>query len=274
MPYEDPTPHDDSNPYAQNRLEPWQRATIPGRQDPYNSLDDSSLSQLSLWSMILGVPFLCVPLLGVVSLVLGIIGLVRVRGSRGALRGKGFAIAGISLGGAGLLLSCCTSPVYLAGYGIIGGPNTGPSRLVENGNLTQISVALQSYHLDHGEDPSRIDELVQDGYITEPNTFRMLPNFIKGPPVSLGATDEPVYRYGDYIFAYAGQRDENGNFPSNAVLVYSAKIDPNQEGRYLLLGSGAIVYETEADFRDRIDRENERRAAQGDTHQIDVDAFD
>ena len=274
MSYENLPPQDDNNPYARSRYEPWQQTTLPQGNDPYGTYDEARLSQLGLWSMILGIIGLCTPLLGVVPLIMGIVGVVRINAARGALHGKGLAITGIVLGGCGLLLSCCTGAVYFAGWGMIGGPNTLAAQLVDEQNLTDIAFALELYHLDYDEDPAHVGELVSDGYLFDNSTFQMLPTIMEPMPVYLGPNDERVYRFGDYVFAYAGQRDDRGNLPSDAVLAYSAQIDPNQQGRYVLLGSGQIVFDTEADFRDRIDRENQRRAAQGNNDQIDVDALD
>lgn len=271
MSYDDQRPHDDNNPYARSRNEPWQYNAVPERA---HAFDDRQLSQLSLWSLILGILGLCAPLLGVVPLVMGIVGLARISNPNRNLHGKGLAITGIVLGGVGLLMSCCTGAIYFAGWGMIGGPNTLAAKLVDEQNLSDIALALVYYHLDNDEDPVHVGELVNDGYLVDTTTFQMLPTLMESAPVYLQPVAEPVYRFGDYVFAYAGQRDDTGNLPNDAVLAYSAQIDPNQNGRYVLLGSGEIVYDNEADFRDRIDTENKRRASQSKEHQIDVDALD
>jgi hypothetical protein len=59
-------------------------------------------SGLAIASLVTGILGVCVPLLGLVGVGLGVWALVRRPGA-----GRGFAIAGIATGGAGLLLSTC-----------------------------------------------------------------------------------------------------------------------------------------------------------------------
>lgn len=67
---------------------------------------DRSLSQLGLWSMIIGILSLCIGPLGLIALVMGIVGITRTS-KPGGQTGMGFAIAGTALGGIGLFFGTC-----------------------------------------------------------------------------------------------------------------------------------------------------------------------
>jgi hypothetical protein len=69
-------------------------------------MQQTRTSGVSITSMVLGiVSMVCVPFLGVVSVVLGVLGLRQVKRSEGAVTGRGFAITGIVLGVINVVLS-------------------------------------------------------------------------------------------------------------------------------------------------------------------------
>lgn len=72
--------------------------------------------------MVLGIlSIVCVPFLGVVSVVLGVLGLRQINRSDGAVSGRGFAITGIVLGAINVVLS-----VVMAGLVILAVSAAGP----------------------------------------------------------------------------------------------------------------------------------------------------
>jgi type II secretory pathway pseudopilin PulG len=61
-------------------------------------------SGLALASLILGIIGFCVPITAPVALILGIIAIVKIKDSKGAVGGQGLAIAGLVTGGLGCLM--------------------------------------------------------------------------------------------------------------------------------------------------------------------------
>ncbi len=78
---------------------------IPYTPSTGERIEHRPVSQLSIWSMILGIIFLCFGPLALVPLIMGIVGLTQT-GHRGPKRGMGFAAAGTTLGAVGLLGTC------------------------------------------------------------------------------------------------------------------------------------------------------------------------
>lgn len=78
---------------------------IPYTPNTGERIEQRPVSQLSIWSMILGIVFLCFGPLALIPLIMGIVGLTQT-GHRGPKRGMGFAAAGTTLGAVGLLGTC------------------------------------------------------------------------------------------------------------------------------------------------------------------------
>jgi hypothetical protein len=81
---------------------------LPGMSDmPSSRQQGESLSTgLALTSLILGIAALCVPLLGIVALILGVMALNQAKREPERYGGSGMAIAGISIGAVGTIVSC------------------------------------------------------------------------------------------------------------------------------------------------------------------------
>ncbi|MEM9372746.1 MAG: DUF4190 domain-containing protein [Planctomycetota bacterium] len=103
--------------------------------------DSDRLSQAALWSMILGIIGLCVPLTSLPALIMGIVGLTKT--GAGKLRGQGFAVTGTVLGALGLFGSCLWLGIML--------PAVGKARLTartveSQAQLRQIALGMNTYH--------------------------------------------------------------------------------------------------------------------------------
>lgn len=96
-----------------SQMSPPPESDIPNTSE--FRMDSDRLSQISLWSMILGILFLCLGPLGLVPLVMGIVGIVKTSG--GKMRGMGFAIAGTALGSVAVLGSCLSVGILLPAFG-------------------------------------------------------------------------------------------------------------------------------------------------------------
>lgn len=67
-------------------------------------------SALAIWSLVLGLLALCLWITALPGLILGVVALVKIRGSKGQLSGAGLAIAGVVTSGVALIIA----PVALA----------------------------------------------------------------------------------------------------------------------------------------------------------------
>ena len=108
----------------------------------------------ALWSLICGIAgiFLCLP--AIPAIILGIIGLVNIKKSNGALKGSGKAITGIVLGGLAIILL----PIILI-IAAIAIPNLVSARGVamesmSKAEIKNISTSLEQYRMDSGDYPS------------------------------------------------------------------------------------------------------------------------
>lgn len=101
-------------------------------------------SGLALASLIVAILGLCVPGLGLVAIVLGVMAVMKASSSPETHGGKGFAIGGIVLGLAASLMW------LVAGFLILTGYRMGRPTIERTINMTQIATALQQYASDNG----------------------------------------------------------------------------------------------------------------------------
>ncbi len=154
-------------------------------------------------SLVCGCLFL-IPLLGMLSglaaVVLGIIALVYISGNKETLKGKGLAIAGIILGGIGLILV----PIVFLLAALIVPRLSGRSEQVRASAAradiqANIATALKLYELDNGVFPATDEGL--DALI---NKSVSAPNW-NGPYL----VRKPVDPWGrEYIYYYPGDYNE------------------------------------------------------------------
>jgi len=89
---------------------------VPYSAEAQQVVNQRPLSQIALWSMILGILFLCLGPLALIPMTMGIIG-ISITGSQGRKSGMGFAIAGTSLGAVGSLGMCLSAGILLPALG-------------------------------------------------------------------------------------------------------------------------------------------------------------
>lgn len=120
---------------------------------------------IAIASLVLGCLFI-IPLLGILcsiaALILGIIALIKISKNKDTLQGSGLAIAGIVLGGIGIILL----PI-IAILAAIAIPNFLRARMSANDNVTTaevkvISAALETYAADNqGKYPTSENEAIK-----------------------------------------------------------------------------------------------------------------
>lgn len=117
----------------------------PGTAPPPSTIRPE-MSRMAVWSIPLG--FLSIYTCGVTALaglVLGIVGLRQIQASRGAIRGKGWAIAGIAY--CGLMLILMTRLTILEG--LERGPKAQTADCRQH--ILEVGIALITYSIDHSE---------------------------------------------------------------------------------------------------------------------------
>lgn len=91
--------------------------TEPFSADQFGTMQDTRpLSAMAVISLVLGILFLCFGPLALIPLILGIVALLKT-GADGPKKGMGFAIAGISLGGVGVMGTCMSLGILLPALG-------------------------------------------------------------------------------------------------------------------------------------------------------------
>jgi hypothetical protein len=99
-------------------------------------------SGLAITSLVLAcLSFLCLPILGPLSIIFGIMALRRIKASHGRLSGGGLAIAGITVGA---VLTLLLTPALL--LPAIQAAREAARRNASMNNMKQIAIALQNYH--------------------------------------------------------------------------------------------------------------------------------
>ncbi len=78
--------------------------------------DDRRYSKLAIASLVLGILFLCLGPLALVPLIMGIVGIMKTTGE-GSKKGRGLAIAGVSLGAVGVMGTCLSAGVFIPALG-------------------------------------------------------------------------------------------------------------------------------------------------------------
>ncbi len=134
----------------------------------YNhQLNDRPLSMLAVTSLVLGILFLCLGPLAFIPLILGIVALSKT-GARGPKKGMGLAIAGISLGGVGVLGTCLSAGILLPA---LGAAQMKAQEIISQSNLRTLAQEAMLYAQSNEDQFPAIDEwptvLVDQGVIDE-----------------------------------------------------------------------------------------------------------
>jgi prepilin-type processing-associated H-X9-DG protein len=151
-------------------------------------------SRLAVWSLVLGVLGLCVPLVGIPALILGIIGIVKARPEHG-VGGRGMAIGGTALGAAGLIFG---SLFFVMMLGMLL-PGLGQARdtarqMMSGSKLRVLGVTLSVYAQDNAGSYPPVEGwaevLIAGGILTPDNLVSPVGDGVGPDYFYLGGSDD------------------------------------------------------------------------------------
>lgn len=215
----------------------WPSHNAAGTPLAYSAIPAQPTSKMALWSMIVGIVAVLtaciVPLLpGLTALILGIVALGRT--GPGALRGRGFAVAGISTGGVALLFS------LILPFGILfpafGAARETANRIKCGSNMRQLGQAMRQYAINgDGSFPTDLNAVLQAGAI--PPDLLVCPSSnaetaTRGQPYVLGQNLS-------YIYVGAGLKD---SAPATVILLYEPVENHNRDGSNFLYADGSVRF--------------------------------
>jgi predicted Zn finger-like uncharacterized protein/prepilin-type processing-associated H-X9-DG protein len=202
-------------------------------------------SALAVVSLVLAILGLIIPLLGLVAIICGIVALSKTRDRR--VGGRGLAIAGISVGGAGLVVSMCTISILL--------PSLNRARETANrvkcaSNLRQIAQAMLLYANDNrGAYPPTPDLLLLTQDIT-PREF-VCPSSDETPAsqadvdAAKANSGKTILTQGHDSYVYLGN-GFNTNCAVEVILLYEPLSNHNNDGGNFMYGDGHVEFQGQA----------------------------
>ncbi len=134
-------------------------------------------SGMATASLILGLASLCLgAVTGIPALILGVIALVQISGSKGRLSGRGKAITGMT---SGLIFSFLAVGLYgLAVYKV----RDASARITDSNKLHMMAIAMHNYESNNNHLPGSVPRLGQAAPFAMPDPFGKPPVQKKGKP--------------------------------------------------------------------------------------------
>lgn len=205
-------------------------------------------SGFAIASLILGVLGFCTTITSIPGLILGIVGLQRIKRSGGTLTGQGMAIAGI-------VTSALVVALVMIAFAAMSAAITFPPvvrareqarRIVCMSNLRQIGLGCKMWAEDHdGEYPSSL--ALEDLYPKYLSLNVLVCPSTEDEVTTAEETDEK----GSYVYVSGLRAD--ADFPSDTVLIYDRKGN-HGEGRNVLLVDGHVEWVREDEFSELLNR--------------------
>ena len=186
-------------------------------------------------SLILGILGFCTTITSIPGLILGIVGLQRIKRSGGMLTGQGVAIAGIVVSAVVLVLLPIQAAMLLPA---LSRAREQARRAVCMSNLKQVGLGCHMWALDHDDQfpPS----------LKDPHPDYVSLNVFVCPSTEDEVTGaEEIDEKGSYIYVSG----LNADSPADAVLLYDRKENHNGEGRNVLFVDGHVEWMSEEEFR-------------------------
>jgi prepilin-type processing-associated H-X9-DG protein len=214
-------------------------ATI-GYSGPPIGQPTSQANGLAIASLVVGIVSMCVPLIGIVAIVLGALGMKKTKDPQ--VGGRGMAIAGLVLGIVGTLFSLLSVSILL--------PSSNRAREQANrvkcaSNLRQIGLAVQLYaNANKGNFPPDLPTLFKAGGL--PSGAFVCPSTNHTP-----AAGTPAFQLGkDLSYVYIGQ---GMNFRTQSDVIVAYEPPPNHTpgqtgqstGGNMLFADGHIEFVTD-----------------------------
>ncbi len=204
-------------------------------------------SGLAIGSLICGILGFCTSgIASVPGLILGIVGLKRIKRSGGMLTGQGMAIAGIITSGIALVFALVAFAAMSAGMLLpaVAKAREEAQRALCGSNLKQIGVGCIMWAEDHDEQyPSSLKDLYPD-YISELGVFVC-------PSTDDEVTSaEEIDEKGSYIYVSGLSEDS----PPDAVLAYEREDNHGGEGRNVLFVDGHVEWVREDEFSELLNK--------------------
>ncbi len=200
-------------------------------------------SGFAIASLVLGILGFCTSgIASIPGLILGIVGLQRVKRSSGALTGGGMAIAGIVISAIALVLVPIQAAMILPA---LARARQSAMRVVCVSNLRQVGLGCMMWAEDHdGEYPSSLAlEELYPKYLS----LNVLVCPSAGDEVT---TAEEIDTKGSYIYVPGLNRGS----PPDAVLVYDREDNHGGEGRNVLFADGHAEWVREDEFSELLNR--------------------
>ena len=185
----------------------------PPSQPPVPGVPDGATpprSGLAIASFILGLLFF-VPPAPLVGLVLGIIALSKISSARGAIGGRGLAIAGVVLGAVFVALMCMAAPMAAILLPTLSRARTQVLATSSKNNLKQLGLGVLMYENDYQVMPTSLQVLYDEGYMKDPNIFKH-----PGSPIEV-ANENIDGSSSYYYFAPPAMLGEDGEMLSSDI---------------------------------------------------------
>jgi predicted Zn finger-like uncharacterized protein/prepilin-type processing-associated H-X9-DG protein len=191
---------------------------------------------LAIASLVTGILGLFMPLLGIVGIVLGIMGLRKTRDP--AVGGQGMAIAGIVTGSLGIIVTVCMISILVPG---LSRARETASRVKCASNMSQIGIAAIMYANDN---ENRLPDDLGSLHVAED----ILPMGSRCPSVEHGRV--PAGLAGDELAAWVNANTDyiyvgrglNVNGPAETVVLYEPAADHGDGGGNVLFLDGHVEW--------------------------------
>lgn len=173
---------------------------------------------------------------GIIGITLGIVALVKRKA------GQGIAIAGIVVGGFGILIGQAMTLILVTIFVpvVMGGLGESPKTVCQS-NVGVIGKSINSYRKDHdGKYPADLAELVSEGFIAE-RTLRC-------PSASEDAARSLPYKYGGEITSYYFYLPPPADADPETMVLCDYRAN-HKDGRTVLYVDSTVEFVEEEVFR-------------------------
>ncbi len=201
------------------------------------TIDTRRTSSVAIASLICGCLFF-IPLASLAAIILGAIGIAKTRDPQ--VRGRGMAIAGLSLGAVGLVLMGCMISILL--------PSLNRARQMANtikcqSNVRIIGQALQVYaSQNRGAYPDTLAPLLADGTLSADALVCPSSNDTAAAGPTAQARAANLQTGGHLSYVYLGKGMNAHSTASNTVVLYEPPANHGKDGITVLFGDGHVEF--------------------------------